>query len=148
MPTDCPSDANKTQGVSWRILSAAVKIAFAAALVWAVYFLRGNIWFRLYPAVMCAAALAAFAASSFKTPLVETIARKRGEKLDAEGVDYCRRVNNCWILFLTVHLALTVASVFASLEIWAFYNGVLSYVFFALMFVGEWIVRRRFKNRG
>jgi uncharacterized membrane protein len=50
-------------------------------------------------------------------------------------------------LFLTVHLALTVASVFASLEIWAFYNGVLSYVFFALMFAGEWIVRRRMKKK-
>jgi uncharacterized membrane protein len=128
-------------------MKAVVRASLAAAVIWLVYFLRGNIWFRLYPVVMSAVAFAAFAVSSFRTPLVETIARKRGEKLDAAGVRYCRRVNNCWTAFLFVHLAVTSLSVFMPLEVWAFYNGFLAYVLFAVMFAAEWLVRRRLKGR-
>jgi uncharacterized membrane protein len=128
-------------------VKAIVRASLAAALIWLVYFLRGNIYLRLYPAVVSAAAFAAFAISSFRTPLVETIARKRGEKLDAAGVRYCRRVNNCWTAFLGLHLAVTVASVFMSHEFWAFYNGFLAYVLFAAMFAAEWLVRRKLKGR-
>lgn len=128
-------------------MKAIIKASLAAAAVWLVYFFRGNVFFRVYPAVICAAVLALFVVSSFRTPLVEVIARKRGEKLDGKGVAYCRRVNNCWIAFLSAHFLVTAASVFASLEVWAFYNGFLAYVLIAAMFAGEWMVRRQIKRR-
>lgn len=124
-----------------------MKASLAIALVWAVYLLRGNIYFRFYPAVMCAVALAAFVVSSFKTPIVEKIARRNGESLDADAVGYCRKVNNCWILFLSVHLVASTATVLAPIGVWAFYNGFLAYVFFAVMFAGEWLVRRKVRGR-
>lgn len=124
-------------------MKAVLKASLALAIVWLVYFLRGNIWFRLYPLVMCIAALTAFVVSSFKTPLVEKIARRRLGALDAAGVRYCRKVNNCWILFLILHTMVTLATVFMPMGVWAFYNGFFAYVLFAAMFGGEWLLRRK-----
>lgn len=127
---------------------AAARVIFTAAIVWLVYFFRGNVYFRLYPAVVCLAVLTSFVVSSFKTPIVEAIARRRGVALDAQGVKYCRKVNRAWIVFLSAHFAVTLASVFLSLEFWAFYNGFLSYMLIASMFLGEWAIRRRKKKEG
>lgn len=115
-------------------------------IVWALYLLKANIWFRLYPAVMVALALTAFSISLFRTPLVESIARRVGEDLDGGGVAYCRTVTKVWTAFLAVHLVVTIATVFASQEAWAIYNGCIAYVLMGILFVGEWIVRRRVRR--
>lgn len=127
-------------------MKAVLRALFAVAVIWLVYFLRGNVFFRLYPVVMCTIVWLSFVISSFRTPLVEIIARKRGFVIDGEGVRYCRRVNDCWVVFLTLHLAVTLASVFASFEFWAFYNGFAAYVLFGIMIGAEWLVRRRKKG--
>jgi len=126
-----------------RLARTAFRLVGAVALVWLLYFLRANVWLRLYPAAVVAIALAAFAASLFRTPLVEAFARRMGETLDARGVAYCRKVTIAWVVFLSAHLAVTLATSFASREVWAFYNGFLAYLLMGAMFVGEWLVRRR-----
>ena len=140
--------ANRGGNRGREVMRAVVKVVLSAAVVWTVFFLRGNIYFRLYPAVVCFVAWLLFILASRKTPLVEIIARKRGERLDERGVKYCRKVNNAWIVFLSLHLAVTVATVFASELVWAFYNGFLAYALIGLMFSGEWIVRRRIRGKG
>lgn len=129
-----------------RTAKTALRLACAVALVWVLYLLKANVWFRLYPAVVVAVALAAFAISLFRTPLVERFARGMGEVLDARGVAYCRKVTVAWVVFLSVHLAVTVATVFARREVWAFYNGCLAYLLMGAMFAGEWLVRRRVRR--
>ena len=108
--------------------------------------LRANVWFRLYPALMVSLALAMFAVSLRRTPLVEVIARKMGESLDDRGVAYCRRVTVVWAVFLSVHLLMTIATVFATHEIWAVYNGLVAYLLMGALFAGEWLYRRRFRR--
>ncbi len=115
----------------------------ALLVVWALYFLKARVWFRLYPAVMVALALVLFSVSLFRTPLVEVFARKMGETLDAKGVLYCRKVTRVWVGFLSVHLVVTVATVFLSREIWVFYNGFLSYVLMGSLLLGERLYRRK-----
>lgn len=129
-----------------RTAKTALRLACAVALVWVLYLLKANVWFRLYPAVVVAVALAVFAISLFRTPLVERFARGMGEVLDARGVAYCRKVTVAWVVFLSVHLAVTVATVFARREVWAFYNGCLAYLLMGAMFAGEWLVRRRVRR--
>jgi uncharacterized membrane protein len=92
---------------------------------------------------MVAFAFASFFISLFKTPIVELIARRMGDNLDSKAVSYCRVVTRVWTVFLGLHLLVTIGTIFASLEIWAFYNGFLAYVMMGLLFVGEWIIRRR-----
>ena len=122
------------------------RVALTPVIVWALYLLKANVWFRLYPAMMVAIALAAFSVSLFRTPLVESIARRMGEDLDERGVAYCRTVTRVWTAFLAVHLAVTIATVFASQEFWAIYNGCVAYVLMGALFAGEWIVRRRVRR--
>ena len=122
------------------------RVALTPVIVWALYLLKANVWFRLYPAMMVAIALAAFSVSLFRTPLVEPIARRMGEDLDERGVAYCRTVTRVWTAFLAVHLAVTIATVFASQVVWAIYNGCVAYVLMGALFAGEWIVRRRVRR--
>ncbi len=122
------------------------RILPALLVVWALYFLKARVWFRLYPAVMVAIALAAFAVSLFRTPLVEVFARKMGEVLDERGVRYCRRVTLVWVWFLSAHLVVTVGTVFLSREAWVFYNGFLAYVLMGSLLLGERLYRRKVRR--
>ena len=127
-------------------LKSVARFAFAAGVVWGLYFLKAEGLFRLYPAAMVSLALGAFAVSLFRTPLVEVFARRMGEDLDGRGVAYCRRVTVVWTVFLSVHLAVTVATVFASRRIWAIYNGGIAYFLLSALFLGEWLYRRRLRH--
>lgn len=127
-------------------LRTVVRLALAPLVVWGIYLLRANVWFKVYPAVMVALALSVFSVSLFKTPMVEVFARKTGEVLDARGVAYCRNVTRVWVAFLSVHLAVTLATVFAPYEVWALYNGFVAYVLIGAMFLAEWLIRRKVKR--
>jgi len=125
-----------------------LRVLAAASVVWVLYLLKANVWFRLYPAVMVSVALIAFAVSLFRVPLVERFARGMGEALDDRGQRYCRRVTEIWVGFLSVHLVITIASVFASHELWALYNGVVAYLLMGMLFLGEWAYRKFCLQRG
>ena len=122
------------------------RIVLTPVVVWAIYLLKVNVWFRLYPAVMVAVAFAVFAVSLFRTPLVEVFARGMGETLDARGTAYCRRVTRVWTGFLAAHLVLTVLTLFAPDRVWAVYNGFVAYVLMGALFLGERVVRRRVRR--
>lgn len=127
---------------------AALRFVLVPAAVWGLYLLKANVWFRLYPAVMVALALTVFAVSLLRTPVVETFARRMGERLDADGLAYCRRVTWVWTVFLSFHLLVTVGTVFCSQEVWALYNGGIAYLLMGLLFAGEWLYRRKVKRHG
>ena len=127
-------------------LRLIIRAAIVPLAVWGLYLLRANVWFRLYPAVMTAIVLCSFAVSLRRTPLAEVVARRAGEDLDARGVAYCRAVTRFWTFFLGVHLAITVWTVFASHEVWAFYNGFAAYVLIGCVFAGELLLRRRLRH--
>ena len=127
-------------------LSIVARIALTPLIVLALYLLKANVWFRLYPVLMVAVALAVFAVSLWRTPMVEVFARRMGETLDARGVAYCRRVTVVWTVFLSMHLVVTFLTVFASYETWALYNGVIAYLMMGALFAGEWLFRRRFRR--
>lgn len=127
-------------------ISLVARIALAPLVVLALYLLKANVWFRLYPVLMVAVALVVFAISLWRTPLVEVFARRMGETLDARGVAYCRRVTVVWTAFLSIHLVVTFLTVFASHETWALYNGVLAYLMMGALFAGEWLFRRRYRR--
>ena len=127
-------------------LSIVARIALTPLVVLALYLLKANVWFRLYPVLMVAVALAVFTVSLWRTPLVEVFARRMGETLDARGVAYCRRVTVVWTVFLSMHLVVTFLTVFASYETWALYNGVIAYLMMGALFAGEWLFRRRFRR--
>ncbi len=123
------------------VLKTCARGAAAILLVWLVYALKGNIYFRLYPAVIVAIAFCLFARSLFTTPLIEVFARRMGESLDERGRVVCRQLTRLWTGFLALHFLVTCATVFMPLKVWAFYNGALSYVLLGTLFAFSWTRR-------
>ena len=123
-----------------------VRIFLGVGVVWLIYLLKGSLWSRLYPVAVTGSVLLVFAASLRGVPLVERLARKMGENLDERGVLYCRRVTVAWVIFLSLHLAVTISTLFMSLSLWAWYNGCIAYMLMGGMFIGEFLIRRRVKD--
>ncbi len=123
------------------VLKACARGLLAVLLVWLVYFLKGSVWFRLYPAVVVGIALALFARSLARTPLIEVFAVRMGDRLDERGRLVCRQLTRLWTGFLAVHLLVTCATVFMPLNVWALYNGAVSYVLLGALFAFSWTRR-------
>lgn len=128
------------------VLRAVLRVLPGIGLVWGLCLLRDSLWARAYPLAVSLLVLGFFAASLFRTPLAETFARRMGETLDARGIRYCRRVTVAWVVFLSLHTAVTAATLLANRRIWAFYNGFLAYVLIGLMAAAEYCVRKRVKR--
>ncbi|ESH93684.1 MULTISPECIES: hypothetical protein [unclassified Cupriavidus] len=125
---------------------AWIAMAAAALLLAVAVFLSGEtLPLKLYPALVNGVMLAVFGWSLLHPPtLVERIARLREPELPPSGVAYTRRVTIAWCLFFVFNGALALATAWwASDAVWALYNGGIAYVLIALMFAGEWLVRRR-----
>ena len=103
----------------------------------------------LYPVVVNFGLLAVFAASLLQPPsFVERIARLRHE-LNADGVRYTRKVTFVWCVFFLANGSIALwTALFASIEVWTLYNGLLSYLMMGVLFLGEILVRRRFIRMG
>ena len=103
---------------------------------------------RLYPATISFGMLALFAMSLWRPPsMVERFARLHEPDLPPAGVRYTRRVTQVWCVFLVCNGSIALASVFASREIWALWNGLLSYVAMGTLFAGEWLFRRHVRRQ-
>lgn len=123
-------------------LPTIITLAAGIALLW-----RSNdpAWVLAYPVFMNAFMLVIFAATLIRPPsLIERLARLKHHTLPPEGVAYTRRVTQLWCGFFVINGLVAAWTVFAaSREVWVLYNGLISYLLMGLLFVGEWLYRRR-----
>ncbi len=64
------------------------------------------------------------------------------EQFDDRKRAYTRRVTQVWVGFFLGNASLAAYTAFgASLEIWALYNGLISYLLIGLLFSGEYAIR-------
>lgn len=130
-------------GFSWvshAVIVAAIGLSLGAALA------NDETLLRLYPAGISLALLAVFALSLWSPPtVIERLARlRRGvAELPADAVRYTRHVTEVWCAFFALNAAIAAwSAVAASREVWALYNGFLTYVAMLVLFFGERVVRR------
>jgi uncharacterized membrane protein len=118
----------------------------AGALAW----FRGAVSVLWYPVAVNLALLTVFAVSlRFPPPVIERLARLREPNLDARGVRYTRRVTQIWCGFFAANAAAAAfTAVWGDHAVWAFYNGFLAYALMGVLFLGEWLVRRRVRSGG
>lgn len=114
----------------------------ALALTAAVLLGGGADVFKLYPVFMNATAAAVFLCSLFSKPLVQTIGETFYGALDARGVAYARKATVAWGVFMSAMTAASFATVFASDNVWAVFNGFVAYLLLGGMFLAEYICRR------
>jgi uncharacterized membrane protein len=125
--------------------------AFGLALVFAVTALWNDRTSLLAaPALGSFALLAAFARSlrGGRESIVEAIARVQLGVLDAHDSRYCRRVTAVWCgFFLANGLVALGLAVFGSIEAWALYTGLVSYLGIAALYAVEFVYRQwRFRR--
>ncbi len=104
---------------------------------------------RYYPVLVNVLLLVLFAASLRRPPsMIERIARLSDPDLTPEGVVYTRNVTIIWCGFFVLNGAAALYTTLVSdLDVWAFYNGFLSYCLMGLLFAGEFLVRLWVKQR-
>jgi uncharacterized membrane protein len=76
---------------------------------------------------------------------IERIARVTNPNLSNRGVAYTRSVTKVWIGFFIINAGVAAYTAFGSREIWAAYNGFISYILVATLILGERIVRKRMR---
>lgn len=100
---------------------------------------------KLYPVLVNGALLTIFAGSlRYPPPVAERLARLGYPDLPQELVTYTRTVTQAWCVFFSANAVTALwTAVWASDDVWFYYNGIIAYVLAGLMFAGEWLVRRR-----
>ncbi|WP_432740527.1 hypothetical protein ABXJ76_11015 [Methylobacter sp. G7] len=98
-----------------------------------------------YPLLVNALMLLIFGWSLYSPPsLIERVARLQHPDLPPEGVIYTRRVTQVWCGFFIINgILAAVTALWASLEVWSLYNGLIAYVLMGTLFAAEYIVRMR-----
>ena len=102
-------------------------------------------WLLFYPVLINTTMLFVFAGSLFlKQSVIEQLARIRQPDLPVAGVLYTRRVTQVWCVFFVVNgLIAFMTAWLGDLQLWALYNGLVSYLLIGLLLVLEWIIRKK-----
>ena len=126
-------------------------VAAGGALVLAAFSFWGNhaMPLKLYPVLVSVTLLCVFSISLVYPPtVIERLARLHEPDLPVAGVAYTRRVTQVWCGFFIVNGSVSLlTALFASDAVWALYNGMISYAVMGVLFVGEWLFRKRVKAK-
>lgn len=124
------------------LLPAATVIGVLYALL--VVLVDKEEWLRFYPVLTNMFFLSVFATSLFHPPpIIERLARLRHPELSPRGVHHTRQVTVVWCGFFVLNGAVALlTALYASMKFWTLYNGLLSYLGMALLFVLEYPIRR------
>jgi uncharacterized membrane protein len=127
-----------TRGNSlWLLLAAALA---AGATVWSGTLLG----LKFYPILVNGIMLGLFVLSLWRPPtMIERFARLQDPQLPERAIAYTRKVTQVWCGFFVLNGTMAILTLFGSDQLWALYNGLLSYVFMGLLLAGEYCVRRR-----
>lgn len=140
--------SKNVNGVASRMHQANIVIAASTILALAAVLTNAQIFLEYYPLCMNIAMFIMFFGSILRPPtVVEQIARLTNPTFSEDAVPYTRKVTMVWCGFFVFNGSMSFLSVHLNnLALWALYNGFVSYVIMALLFVGEYLVRRRIVN--
>ena len=133
------SSREKVQGVAFLPLLSVACLTLASVLDHAGFIL-------VVPVLINALMLVSFGATlrSGSMPMIERFARLQEEHLSDAQREWCLLWTRIWCAFFALNgTTALVLAVFAPLDWWAFYNGLLAYGLIGTLLASEWILRRR-----
>jgi uncharacterized membrane protein len=100
---------------------------------------------KLYPVVVNATLLAAFAWSLVAPPtIIERFARFHTAEFDEATRQYLRRLTVVWCVFFIVNGTIAaITARWATPAVWSLYNGLIAYLLMGVLLGGELLVRPR-----
>ncbi len=122
------------------LVLGAAAVILTVSLVWDF-----SISVKLYPVVINFGLFIIFSTSLIYPPtVIEKLARLQNSDLSDAAVCYTRKVTWVWCIFFIANgLVAAATAIWASDEIWVLYNGFIAYILIAILFAGEWLIRRR-----
>ena len=131
-------------------LAPQILVSLGAALIigFLAFISNSKEFLKYYPVLMSVVMLALFFSSILRPPsVIERLARIRTPDLPPEAVLYTRKVTLVWCGFFVLNGAVSLYTCLATnMEIWALYNGLISYILMGVLFAGEFLIRRRLKR--
>ena len=107
-----------------------------------------RIFFKFYPPSINFCLFVIFFSSIFQE---KTVIQKIALSMEPDAkpwvLNYTRKLTYIWSIFIFLNFLVSVATIFMSKEIWALYNGVISYILVGLLFGIEYIIRIIFKRK-
>lgn len=102
-----------------------------------------------YPVLVNALMFILFFASLFtRQSIIERLARLTEPDLPPQAIAYTRRVTQVWCIFFVLNGGIAAyLAAFGTHRAWALYTGIIAYVFMALLFAGEYMLRQRYKKQ-
>ncbi|MBX9705908.1 MAG: hypothetical protein K5Q00_06595 [Gammaproteobacteria bacterium] len=136
---------------SWSFNNIATLLMLLAGAVMCLWVIVENdiAAIRLYPFLVSMLFLMVFSYSLINPPtVIERLARLQTPQLAPETVAYTRKVTWAWCGFFIMNGGVAlITALFASLKVWTFYNGFLSYVLIGALFGVELITRYFHRKR-
>jgi uncharacterized membrane protein len=120
-----------------------------AALAFFAFLFESPDLLRFYPVTVNILLLILFSLSLIRPPsIVERLALLSDPELPAAGIRYTWNVTLVWCVFFLLNGAAALfTAIESSMEVWAFYNGFLSYLLMGILFAGEFALRHWVKRR-
>lgn len=111
--------------------------------------LEHELGLKLYPVLMSVGALGIFAFTlAYPPSMIERFARLHQPDLPKSGIRWTRNVTKVWCGFFLINALIALATVlWANQEVWAIYNGFISYVLMGILLLGEWLLRKRYQTK-
>lgn len=137
---------NEKGALDWKPLVSSALFLIAGLFC----FITGKEYFlKLYSVVINATLLAVFGSTLFIEPNIifrfATLADKsiKGSSFEKQVYSYCKKVTVVWCCFFIINGGIAAyTTFFCSREVWALYNGGISYVLMGTLFVVEFIIRK------
>ncbi len=110
---------------------------------------EGDALLRLYPVVVSLSMAVVFALSlRAEKSFIESLASLSGKAITPNAKRYTRRLTAVWASLLLVNaLVALYLAMYASLENWALYCGLLAYIIMGIVFAAEWLFRQYYIRR-
>jgi len=117
-------------------------LALAALLILGSVYLH-SLMVKLIPVGINLGMLYFFGKTLIRGPsLIEHFARLDFPDFKPGIAEYCRQVTIAWVVFFAINVVVVSGlALWASNEIWAFYNSVIFFIMMGLLFVAEYIIR-------
>ena len=127
-----------------RAVAVSVALGFCLVAVWSAQSDASLQVLRLYPVLVSLAGGIWFAWTlSTDSPAAARLARLAGMTIPPERDGYLRVVTGIWVAFFVANAGVSAWTTGQSPAVWALYNGLISYLLMAILFAGEYLVRRR-----
>lgn len=141
--------SKRMEGVGPSMPQAKIVIGTTIILALATGLTNSQVYLEYYPLCMNIVMFALFFGSLLRPPsVIEKIARVRNPDLPEKAVAYTRKVTMIWCAFFVFNGSMALSTVlFGNLEIWAVYNGLISYALMGLLLAGEYLLRRKILAR-